>query len=124
MTVRKNKPLSGIKEIDWHFIEITNVIEHVFEKIHLKKVIKDPDDRRKRLYGYLSDDHTEVYVTHAPPKQPAAKTLLHESLHAICPYVKEARIKTLEKHLWKRFTDNQKRHLRRYVPKHMTRKEP
>lgn len=122
--MKESKPLSDSKLADWLFIEIVNAIDNIRQKIHLKKVLKDPDDRRKRLYGYLASGHKEVYITHCPPNATAARNLLHEALHIVLPYTKERRILVLEEALWRNLTDNQKRFLRRKIPNFITTKEP
>lgn len=122
--MNNKKPLSGLCLVDWHFIEIVNAIENVLEKIYLKKVLKDTTDHRKRLLGYLGEDHKIAFIAHEPPDAPAVRNLLHEALHVTMPYVSERRIRVLEENLWQLLTDNQKKYLRKKVPKHHVKKEP
>jgi hypothetical protein len=122
--VIERKPFSDNKLVDWLFIEVANAIDNVVKKIYLIKTLKDPDDRRKRLYGYLCKGHEETYITHRPPHATATQNLLHEVLHVINPRSTERRIRVLESILWRSLTDNQKRYLRRKIPKFATKKEP
>lgn len=122
---RRRLPLSEDSIVDAVFADIVYIIENVLDKIYRKVELRDSDDRRKRLYGFLSEGHKEAYVTHNPPHHPATKNLIHESLHALYPdFVWERRIRRHERNLWKRLTDDQKRFLRQFVPKHVVKKEP
>lgn len=131
---RKKKqvlPCSGNKRVDNKFRKIISVIKNKFKAIYRKKTLRDPNDRRTYLQGLISHGHKEVYIVHEPPHAPATKNLLHETLHAIHPTSRkppsrkrEERICRLEEYYWARFTDEQKKLLQRYVPKHTVKKDP
>lgn len=128
----KNKqlPRSGKKRIDLMFEKVIYIIENVLEAIYKKEDLRDPDDRRIRLKGFLSEEHKEVYIRHCPPDNPVEKNLLHEALHALSPTIRppsdkrEIKILRREEYYWKNFTVGQKRYLRRCIPKHTVKKEP
>lgn len=124
-------PLSGNRRVDKKFRKIVSVIKNKFKAIYRKKTLRDPDDRRTYLKGLISHGHKEVYIVHEPPHAPATKNLLHEALHAIHPTFRgppsqkrEERICRLEEYYWTRFTNEQKKLLQRYIPKHTVKKDP
>ncbi|QQG45667.1 MAG: hypothetical protein HYW89_01980 [Candidatus Sungiibacteriota bacterium] len=87
---RRRLPLSGNQHTDWEFRKIVDIVENVFEIIRKKRFLRDPDDRRKRLLGFLSlavheGERTQVYVGHNK-ENPPAKNLIHEALHALYNY--------------------------------------
>lgn len=124
-------PLSGNRRVDNKFRKIVNLLKHKFKAIYRKKILRDPDDRRKHLKGLISHGHKEVFIVHEPPDEPAVKNLLHEALHAIHPTFRnppskkrEERIRRLEEYYWARITEEQKKLLQRYIPKHTVKKDP
>lgn len=123
----KNIPLSGDVLVDTFFEILIEALEKTIESVRMKKILLDPDDRRKELHGLLSEG--KIYLgkhKHKVKKSPLVKTLIHELLHAITDVevVREWKIRRLERVLYIRFTDVQKRFLRRYIPKHEVKEEP
>lgn len=126
----KQLPRSGKKRIDQMFGKIIYIIENVLGVIYKKEDLRDPDDRRIRLKGFLSEEHKEAYIRHCPPDNPVEKNLLHEALHALFPTIRppsnkrEVKILCREEYYWKNFTLEHRRYLRRYIPRHTVKKEP
>jgi len=124
---RKSIPLSGDILVDTLFEIFVEALEKTIEAVRMKKVLRDPDDRRKELHGLLIEG--KIYLgrhKHKTKKVPLVKTLIHELLHAVTDVnvVKEWKIRRLERILHIRFTDAQKRFLRKYIPKHEVKEEP
>lgn len=123
----KNMPLSGDILVDTLFEILIEALEKTIEAVRMKKVLRDPDNRRKELHGLLIEG--KIYLgkhKHKVKKAPLVKTLIHELLHAVTDVevVKEWKIRRLERVLYIRFTDAQKRFLRKYIPKHEVKEEP
>lgn len=136
MAKRKNNkrgpPLSGDHLVDWHFRLILDAI-HRMVSIKKKKVLTDPDEkdpqkRRKTLYGLYMPETKEVFISASkckhPTKMSMVRTLIHEIYHKITPDVWERRIYRIENILMTRFTDEQKRYLKKFIPKHEVKKSP
>jgi len=122
---KKKYPLSGNTIVDEWFLTLIDALKKGIEAIHLKQVLRDPDDLRKELFGLLTEG--KIYLgkrKHRNKKEPLVKTLIHELLHEVLPISSHKRIRNFEKFLWILFTDNQKRYLRRYIPKHTVKKDP
>lgn len=124
---KKNLPLSYDAQTDLIFDIFLEALAKTIEAVRMKDVLRDPDNRRKELYGLLSGG--KIYLgkrKHKKKKEPFVRTLIHELLHAITDVdaVKEAKIRRWEKILYVRLTDAQKRFLRKYVPKHEVKEEP
>lgn len=121
-------PTSGDTNIDWEFRRIIDIIERLAAFIKLKKVLRDPKDRRKILYGLLTGDN-EIWISVAKKHQkrfPATRILIHEAIHILYPrFVWERYIDEKEEILYKqRFTEEQRAFLRSYIPKRASAKEP
>ena len=121
-------PLSGDRLIDWEFRRIVYVLDNIVAFIRKKKVLRDPDDRRKKLLGFLASGHRIIYLSPHKHECPLAKTLIHEALHILYPPrvspVPHRCIFQKEDILWLRFTESQKRFLRSYIPKHEVKTDP
>ncbi|MDP3710720.1 MAG: hypothetical protein Q8R29_03320 [bacterium] len=121
-------PLSGDRLVDWEFRRIIYVLDNIVEFIKKKKVLRDPDDRRKRLLGFLMTGHKVIYLSSNKRYCPLAKTLIHEALHVLYPpYISRVPHRCIfqkEEILWLRFTEAQKRFLRSYIPKHEVKTDP
>lgn len=122
---KRKLPLSGDSLIDLEFKILVETLEREISAIRLKKVLRDPDDRRKDLLGLLTEG--KIYLgkrSHRVYQEPMVRTLIHELKHASRPPIREKRIRQLAKYYFARFTDQQKRFLRSYIPKHEVKKEP
>lgn len=118
-------PCSGDRLVDTLFRIIVDVLDKEIEAIHMKRVLRDPDDHRKELHGLITQG--KIYLgknKHLRTHQSLASTLIHELLHAAIETAFERRVKALEEILFVRFTDAQKRFLRKYLPKHEVKTEP
>jgi hypothetical protein len=116
-------PTSGDRNVDWEFRQLIRVLDREVEAIRKKKVLRDPDDRRKFFRGLLMHGK-EIYLSSHKKDGPIVKTLIHEAAHLLYPCVPNRYIYEKEEILWKRFTDEQKRLLRSYIPKHHSTAEP
>jgi hypothetical protein len=90
----------------------------------MKKILRHPDHKWE-LYGLLSGD--VIFLgkhAHKQKHSPLVLTLIHEVLHVSRPRLHERRILQLEKKYFARFTDQQKRFLKSYIPKHEVKKGP
>lgn len=122
---KRKLPLSGDSLVDLEFKILVDTLELEISAIRMKKILRHPDNRRKELCGFLSGD--EIYLgkhAHRQKRESLVATLIHELLHNSRPGLRERRIRQLEKKYFARFTDQQKRFLRRYIPKHDVKKEP
>lgn len=125
---RRQFPTSGDNNIDWDFRRIVQIIEQLVAFIKTKKVLRDPKDRRKILYGLLTGDN-EIWISVAKKHQkrfPATRILIHEAIHILYPrFVRERDLEKKEKILYKqRFTEEQRSFLRGYIPKRPSAQEP
>lgn len=117
-------PLTGNKEVDLPFCRIVRAVRKGKVKVYKVKILRDPDNRRKEIAGFLCDGHREVYVIHELPDWPAQKVLIHEGLHFLYDELKEEVIEGLEDFFWDNLTDKQKKYLLRFVPKHFVKRDP
>lgn len=124
---KKNLPASYDQLSDSYFALIVYMIEKVIRNIRNKKILRDPDDRRKTSFGLATEDGV-VWISRSrrhKKKEAPVKILIHEVLHFVySSLVPHHHIYRLEKIFWQRFTDQQKRCLRAYIPKHVVKKEP
>lgn len=121
-------PTSGDNNIDWEFRRIVDIVERLAAFIKTKKVLRDPKDRRKILYGLLTGDN-EIWISVAKKHQkrfPPTRILIHEAIHILYPrFVWERYTEEKEEILYKqRFTEEQRAFLRSYIPKRPSPKEP
>lgn len=120
-----HSPLSGDRLADIIFKMLLEVLEKEIVAIRMKKVLRDPDNRRKELHGLLI--HGKIYLgkrRHRIKNTPLVKTLIHELVHETMPSLRERRVKQLEEILYTRFTESQRRFLRKYIPKHEVKGNP
>lgn len=112
---------------DDRFELIVYMIEKVIPNIRIKRILRDPDDRRQTSFGLVSRDGI-IWISRSSrhrKKQPPVKILIHEVLHHIyTDKVPHYFIYREEKKLWGRFTEKQQRFLRQYIPKHAVKSEP
>lgn len=137
MEKRKNNkrgpPLSGDYLVDWHFRLILDAIHKQMVSVKKKKVLtnpdeKDPKKRRETLYGLYDRKTKEVFINASkckhPTKMSMVRALIHEIYHKITPNIFHNRIYRIENILMARFTDEQKRYLKKFIPKHEVKKGP
>ncbi|MDO8676214.1 MAG: hypothetical protein Q7K16_00965 [Candidatus Azambacteria bacterium] len=137
MAIRKNNklrpPLSGDRLVDLHFKLILDSIHHKISAIKKKKNLIDPDEKnpnkkRKALWGLYSFETKEVFLSASeckhPTKMSMVSSLIHEIYHEIMPEVFHHRIYQIERVLAVRLTDEQKRYLKKYIPKREVKNGP
>lgn len=129
----KKLPLSGDNLTDLLFKIVVDTICHKISAIRKKKNLTDPDildpkKRRRTFYGIYDKERGEVYLSDSRRKHPTrgsmVSALVHEVLHAAMPHVFERRMLKLDNILETRFTDRQKRYLRRFIPKYQVKTGP
>lgn len=129
----KGPPLSGDRLADILFKMMIDAIYYRISSIKKKKVLtnpdeKDPKKKRETLYGLHSPTTKEIYLSASKCKHPTRVSmipaLIHEVCHEIMPDVFHRRIYQLERALKVRFTDEQKRYLRKFIPKHEVKTGP
>ena len=121
----KKYPFSGDKLVDTLFLMLLEALKNEVQAIHMKNILRDPDDKRKELFGILTEER--IYLgkrKHRKKEEPLVKTLIHELLHVILSRSNHRFIRGLEQQFWIRFTDSQKRYLRNFIPRHTVKKEP
>ncbi len=129
----KGPPLSGDRLVDLLFKMIIDAIHYRILSIKKKKILtnpdeKDPKKKREALYGLYYPATKEIYLSASKCKHPTrlsmVPALIHEIFHEIMPCVFHRRIYQLEHALIMRFTDAQKRYLRKFIPKHEVKTGP
>ena len=128
-TQRRKLPLSGDRLVDILFLVLLDTLEKQITAIHVKEILRDPDNHKKTIFGILTQNQNEDLIfigkeKHRRHNEPIVQTLIHELLHHTLPGITHRRIYQLEARIWPRLTDSQKRFLRKYVPKHTVKKEP
>jgi len=121
-------PVSGDALIDTIFLIVVDSIKKHVKAIRMKRKLKHPDTNQA-LYGLLIRDENAIYiekpVRHSKKERDMIlSTLIHEVLHLVMQSSFENRIRRLEKVLMTRLTDEQKKYLRDFLPKHIVKKEP
>ncbi len=119
---KRKLPLSGDSLVDLEFKILIDTLEQEISAIRMKKILHHPD-RKWELFGFLNGD--EIFLgkhAHKEKHAPFILTLVHELLHVSRPGLCERRIRQLEKKYFARFTDQQKRFLKSYIPKHEVKK--
>lgn len=129
----KGPPLCGDRLVDLLFKMILDAIYYRILSIKKKKNLTDPDEKnpkkkRETLYGLHCPDTKEIYLSASKCKHPTKMSmipaLIHEILHEITDNIFHHRIYQLEKILALRFSDTQKRYLRKFIPKHEVKRGP
>lgn len=132
---KKKLPAHWDDLITWEFRRIIYIIETIIKSINVKRILRNPHDKRQTLYGLLSGNN-EIWISigkqyrmengkRRHKRYPLGRIIMHEALHVLYPkWVREANIFAKENMLWERFTDEQRRYLRKYIPEHISRKEP
>ena len=129
----KKLPLSGDRLVDLLFKMMLDAINYRILSIKKKKIVtnpdeKDPKKKRETLYGLHYPATKEIYLSASkckhPTKMSMVPALIHELLHEITDNVFHHRIYQLERALKLRLTDEQKRYLRKFIPKHEVKKGP
>ena len=102
-------------------------IEKIIRDVRTKHILRHPEDKRKTVLGLATSDGI-VWLSRSKrhvKKEPMVKTLIHEVLHHIyAGGVPHYHVYRMEKILWRRFTEEQKRFLRQYIPRHTVKSEP
>ncbi len=123
---RRCLPRSGDALVDFVFRSLVDTLERGIEAVHIKKVLRDPDDRRRELHGILRE--RKIFLgrrKHRLRKTPIVSTLIHEAIHAAFPILSERGVLRLEQILWTMLSNPQKRYLRhRFIPRHEVKTEP
>ncbi|KKU04617.1 MAG: hypothetical protein UX07_C0031G0003 [Parcubacteria group bacterium GW2011_GWA2_45_30] len=117
-------PLSGDRKTDSLFRRIVQALKNRKIKVYRVKIIRDPDNPRKELAGFMCLNHKEIYVIHELPDWPGQQNLIHEALHILFPFAWHDKIDRLEFFLWKHFNDKQKKYLKRFIPGHCVKCNP
>ena len=129
----KSPPLCGDRLVDLLFKMTLDAIYYRISSIKKKKVLtnpdeKDPKERRRTICGIYDPVTKEVYLSASKCKHPTKMSmipaLIHEIFHEIMPDVFHHRIYQLERVLKIRFTDKQKRYLKKFIPKHEVKRGP
>lgn len=127
----KRPPLCGDRLVDVLFKMILDAIYYRISSIKKKKILTSPDDPKKKretLQGLYDPDAKEIYLSASkckhPTKMSMISSLIHEVFHEITPDVFHRRVYQLERILIVRFTDEQKRYLRKFIPKHEVKTGP
>lgn len=130
---KRGPPLSGDHLVDWHFRLILDAIRKQMVSIKKKKILTDPDEkdpqkRRKTLYGLYDPETKEIFLSASkckhPTKMSMVRSLIHEIYHKITPDIFHNRLYRIENILMIRFTDEQKRYLKKFIPRHEVKKGP
>ncbi len=124
---RRKFPSSGDRLIDGLFRMLIDVREKDIVAVYMKKDLRNPVNPKQKVFGILVRDEGRIFLgkdNHKKHNEPILQTLIHEILHQALPTTPHDRINQLETAIWPRFTDNQKRFLRKYIPKHVVKKEP
>lgn len=129
-------PESGHPLIDLIFRCFVSILESENVKIYKLKGLKLPDTGKKKDEGDDSayglcwfDGEYKIHIFLDPtaePKIPTIKILIHELSHALFnkSTVKHDTIFYLQELLYLIFTEDQKKFLLGYAPKHFTKKKP
>ncbi len=124
---RKKLPLSGDRLVDTLFKIYIDALEKDVDAIYMKTWLRLPSNHKERAFGVWSPEENSIFLdknAHKKHKEPLSRTIIHELMHQTKPNVRHRRIYQLEAALWPRLTDNQKRYLREYIPRHTVKKEP
>lgn len=127
-------PVSGNPLVDWMFRRLVYFLKRRVDEIKKSKKLRNPNDRRRIMYGYLEVDRefshrlarAVIFLRKSDDDthDDLGQYLVHELSHFICPLVGEEDIYRLEKILWQLFTLEQKKIIRSYIPKHTIEKDP
>ncbi|MBI2035947.1 MAG: hypothetical protein HYT12_04710 [Candidatus Liptonbacteria bacterium] len=118
---------SGDDFIDFTFREFIYILEDIVETIKKTPNLKNPRRPQQGLWGYFHK--SEIFLEARANKKILLETLIHELAHALYysddkRSMRERKIQRVEKILWRRFTEDQKRILSKYIPKHIVKKGP
>ncbi len=118
---------SGDDFIDFTFREFVYILEDIVEVIKKTPNLKSPRKPWEGLWGYLHE--SAIFLEARASKKRLLQTLIHELSHALYyndgeRSMRERKIDRVEKILWRRFTEDQKKILARYIPKHAVKNGP
>lgn len=128
----KGPPLCGDRLVDLIFKLIVDAINYRIMSIKKKKNLTDfslkSSSNKKALFGLYDPNTKTIYLSASKCKHPTNMSmipaLIHEVSHVVMPDMFERRIYQLENILKTRFSDKQKRYLKRFIPKHEVKKGP
>lgn len=120
-------PMSGNWLTDWIFKQFVVFLRKKTLKVRRKRYLVDPAaSRREGLYGLLDDEldpagrHLCILINSSRTKHPSrtheAHTLIHELAHLTFWRTGERFICQMEKMLIRRFTPQQMRYLKSFLP--------
>lgn len=117
----------GDEVVDWLFNQVIYFLKRK-STIYKVKDLRDPDDRRHRLSGYIisSGNRHKIWIDGQLCIHGKQRTIFHEGLHTFLPSVEGGKrgILTLEKILWPKLNRKQKELLKSFIPKHYVSKRP
>ena len=128
---RKKNPepiSSGDQVVDWLFNQVVYFLKRK-STIYKVKDLRDPDDRRHRLTGYIIScgNRHKIWIEGLTCIHVKQRTVFHEGLHAFMRVEEELGkrgIETLEEILWPRLSRSQQEVFKKYIPKHYVFKRP
>ena len=122
---KRRPPRSGDAFLDTLFFIMIDALEKHVRAIYAKKQLRDPDTNAA-LSGLLMCEDDEIYLKKQSRKDrnQMVSALVHEVLHFIMPRTFEEKIERMERILMTRLTDEQKKYLRGFLPKHVVKKNP
>ncbi len=109
-------PYSGDQLADWFFRNFVFILNSV--RVSKKDNLRNPNRYREKLDGLLLCEESEVFLEAKLPIGERLQTLVHECLHMMLPETRERKILQLEKIVWRRLTEDQRKILKSYLPKH------
>lgn len=117
-------PLSGDQFVDFTFRQLIVILDEIIDIIRVKSDLRDPDDPREGLWGLLTEDNKIFLEANA-----SSKTILHYFIHELAhalyhEKMKERAIRQVTRILCKRLTEDQKKILKRYLPRHRVKRGP
>lgn len=129
----KNVPLSGDKLVDWIFKQFILILRKPTVHIRRKKRVIDRDLRVFSLKGmsifHASPYHIDIQISSArsqnPNRDEEVDTLIHELGHLLFHKfnkTEERSMEQMEEILASRFTQEQRRFLKSFLPRHEVKK--
>lgn len=126
-------PSSGDRLVDWHFKQIIGPLIKGEIIIRKKKRLFDMSDKppRKAIRGFYSPQENGpdiIYLSSSkrkhPNRQEMLKTMIHELAHHFHNETSHPAIYELEEILALKFTDDQKKYLKQFIPKKPVKLDP
>lgn len=121
-------PRSGDKLVDWIFKQFVFFLRRETLRIKRKRYVYDKEDpHRKALYGLMQapgapDPRIDILINAAKSRHSnrdeEVDTLIHELCHVVFWKTGERFVRQLDRILKKRLTQEQKNHLKSFIPRH------